>query len=122
MRDGKFHLGETIHAVASVAGEVEDLFKRLTGNKSADFWGTRRIESIPWFALTGALANNGASGATMNPANDGSPHAHQYFLIGNGPVSVPVEKPGYLYAFANDAWAFYDNNHGFVTLECRRLI
>jgi len=121
MRDGKFHLGETVHLVASIAGEAENLFKRLTGNQSADFWGTRRIESIPWFALTGALANDGPGNGPANPANDGSPHAHQYFLIGDGPVSLPVGKPGYLYAFANDAWAFYHNNHGCVTLECRRL-
>lgn len=120
MQDGKFHLGEVVHVVASMAGEAEALFKRLTGNQAADFWGTRRVESIPWFALTGALANDGTDAAT-NPETDGSPREHQTFLIGENEEGLKVEKPGYLFAFANDAWAFYENNHGCLTLTVKRL-
>ena len=30
-------------------------------------------------------------------------------------------RPGYLYAFANDAWGLYDNDRGSVQLTVTRL-
>jgi uncharacterized protein (DUF2235 family) len=119
MDDGKFHIGEAVHMAASFLGSVENIFKKVSGNDRADFWGTRRIESMPWFALVGVIANGGVDGPGA-PGVDGSPHPHQTFLIGEGPVALKVQRPGYLYAFANDAWAFYGNNRGSVSLTVKR--
>ena len=33
---------------------------------------------------------------------------------------MTVAKPGYLYAFANDSWHFYDNNRGSVRMVVER--
>ena len=117
--DGKFHPGEVAQLLGTFLGKVEGVYRGITGNDQADFWMTRRIESMPWFSLVGVIANDGPTGAQA-AFDDGSPRPHQAFLIGDGPVRIVVKKPGYLYAFANDAWALYGNNHGSVTLrvEC----
>lgn len=120
MKDGKFHPAELMQAASSFLGRIEGLFKKVTGNDRADFWGTRRIESMPWFALVGVIANDGRGG-DHSPVNDGSPRPHEIFRIGEGPVSLTVGGPGYLYAFANDAWAFYGNNRGSVTVTVKRV-
>jgi len=117
---GTFQSGELVQAAGSLLGEVEELYKKLTKNEEADFRGTRREEKMPWFALVGVIANGG------NPTNDGSPAPHETFLIGDGceyPAATVggIQKPGYLYGYANDAWHFYDNNRGSVTLTVKRL-
>lgn len=119
MRDGKFHPGEIAHIIGNVTGKLEEMFRKLTKNPQADFWGTRRVEKMPWFSLVGVIANDGPlTGESV--LNDGSASAHQVFLIGEG-CEIEVEEPGYLYAFANDAWTFYGNNHGSVTLTVARV-
>ena len=94
-------------------------FRRLSRNRNAEFFGTRRIEGSPWFCLIGAIANDGLYGES-NPHGDGSPSPHQHLPIGIGPLTVAIKKPGYLFAFANDAWQFYGNNRGSVRLKVRR--
>ncbi len=112
--DGRFQLGEVVHAIGSLIGGAEELFSRLTGNDDADFMGSRREEDMPWFALAGAIANGG------NPSHDGTPAPHETFLIGSGTDHIP-ERSGYLYAYANDAWGFYDNNRGHIRLMIERV-
>ena len=41
--------------------------------------------------------------------------AHDAFLIGAG-KKLTLTRPGYLYAYANDAWDFYGNNSGSLQL------
>jgi hypothetical protein len=119
--DGKFNIGEIAQLAGTLFGKVEELFGKVFKNTSADFVGTRRIETAPWFSLIGAIANDGEDGKT-NPAPDGSPSPHEYLPIGSGPFNVTqLAKPGYLYAFANDAWHFYNNNHGSVSLKIERI-
>jgi hypothetical protein len=115
--DGKFQLGEIVQMSGSFFGKIEGLFGKLTGNKSADFVATKRIESAPWFCLMGAIANDGGA---ANPQPDGSPSPHEYLEIGSGPFNATVQRPGCLFAFANDAWYFYNNNHGSVSLTVER--
>lgn len=113
MDDGKFHLGEVVHAAGSVMGVAEGWFKSLTGNKSANFKGTKRFEFAPWFCLMGIIANGAgvdAKGHALDP---------EAFAIGAGIIYVPRES-GYLYACANDAWGFYGNNRGRVRLKVVR--
>ena len=117
--DGRFQLGEVAQMAGSVVGKLEGLFQKISGNKNADFVMTRRVESMPWFSLVGVIANDGL-GASSNPQPDGSPSPHQTLDIGAGPCKLKVKKPGYLFAFANDAWHFYDNNRGSVSLKVRR--
>ena len=50
----------------------------------------------------------------------GTPLAGECILIGKG-IRYTPQASGYLYCFANDAWKFYDNNRGKVTLTVRRL-
>ena len=114
MSDGKFQAGEVIHLAGSLWGKVEGAFKKLTGNETADFSGTRRQEKLPWFSLVGAIANGG------NPDIDGTPAPHETIAIGGGCEHTPIQS-GYLYGFANDAWHFYGNNHGSVALTVTRI-
>ncbi|HEY0947614.1 MAG TPA: DUF2235 domain-containing protein, partial [Opitutaceae bacterium] len=120
--DGKFHIGEVVHLAGTLLGKLEAGVRRASGNTEADFVATRRSEDFPWFALVGAIANDGPQQG-KNPNPDGSPYAHQTFLIGAGPTRLTLKptEAGYLYAFANDAWHFYENNRGSVTLTVKRI-
>ncbi len=109
--DGTFHLGEIAHMASSLLGEAETLFRKATGNQQADFWWTRRDETMPWFALVGVVANGVLADVRAAP--------HQTFLIGGGTTFTPAAG-GYLYCFANDAWMTYGNNRGSVRLVVSR--
>lgn len=116
-----FHASELAHLAGTLLGQTENLFKKLTHNQSADFAGTKRNEDMPWFALVGVIANGG------NPVANQGTAAHETFMIGKGcdfpgQPGATVTKPGYLYCYANDAWHFYDNNHGSVELTIERLV
>lgn len=111
---GRFKVGELAHLAGSLWGQAEELFKRVSKNEQADLRGTKRVEALPWFALVGVVANGG------NPKADGTPAAHQTIPIKGGCTHTPA-RAGYLYCFANDAWHFYGNNHGSVTLTVRRV-
>ena len=115
MRDGTFHPSEIKYAFGSFLGGCENLFKKINGNEHTDFWKTRRVESIPWLTLVGAIANDGRENKG-GALNDGSSSPHEMFLVGEGPVKVTIQKPGYFYAFANDGWALYGNNRGHVNV------
>lgn len=112
--DGDFHAGEIVRFAATLWGKAETAFRKLTDNELADFKGTRRREDMPWFALVGVIANGG------NPRADGTPEPHETFEIGAGGTHTAA-KAGYFYAYANDAWHFYDNNRGSVSLTVKRL-
>lgn len=107
--DGRFHVGEIVHLAGSLIGDIEGLFRKLSRNQQADFFGTRREEGAPWFSLIGVVANG------WRPKGDCNTLPHQTFLIGKRATFTPLES-GYLYCFANDAWHFYDNNRGSVRL------
>lgn len=115
--NGKFKVGKLAHIFGTMIGVVERGFRRMTGNKSADFWLTRRNSNAPWFSLVGVIANNSG---IRGPNPDGSAPPHQEFEIGTG-VDLTVENPGWLFAYANDAWDFYGNNSGSVSLTVARI-
>ena len=107
--DGDFHIGEIAHLAGKFMGLLERGYQSLTGRENADFWASRRFEHADWFELVGAIADGG------NPGRDGTHDMLTTFAIGKGCEYTP-KKSGYLYCFANDAWGFYDNNRGFVTV------
>lgn len=112
MADGKFEPADLIHALADLGGDAEILFKRLGGGAATDFWGTKRHEDLNWFQLVGAIANGAGEDAEMGP--------DEVIAIGKGCDYTP-KRSGYLYAYANDAWNFYDNNRGSVQLTVTRI-
>lgn len=117
MNDGTFHAAEAAHLAGTLWGKIEDAFKGITNNHASDFKGTRRREDAPWFVLMGDVANAG------EPCTDGTPAAHHSFAIGgkaNLDLTGPKARPGYLYCYANDAWGFYDNNRGSVSVTIKR--
>lgn len=107
--------GSLAHGLGSLIGRAEGLFARITGNRRANLIGSRRVETAPWLALIGVVAN------APPPPDDGSPVAHETITIGAGTDATVERGPGYLYCFANDAWRFYGNNRGHVQLEVERI-
>ena len=114
--DGNFQIAEVVQIASSAFGQLESLFRRVTGNQQADFWWTKRVEEMQWFALVGVVAN----GAGVDNQDKSLPHTT--FLIGDGTTHVVKRgKAGYLYCFANDAWQAYGNNSGSVRLTVKRI-
>jgi uncharacterized protein (DUF2235 family) len=113
--DGEFHLSEIAHLLSSGLGWIERGWQGVTGNDAADFKLTKRHEQWDWMALVGVVANS-----RHLPGPDGSPAQHTHFLIGDK-ATVKIDNGGYFYAYANDAWDFYDNNSGAVTLTIKRI-
>lgn len=111
--DGHFQLGELGQVAGSLLGKAEELFKKITGNKAADFRFTKRHEGMPWFCLVGAVANGGGVDGK------GRLELHESFEIGQQLTYIP-KKSGYFYAYANDAWNCYENNRGRVNLTIRK--
>ena len=117
--DGKFQPAEVAHVIGSAVTEIQSLFRKFTGNKEAAFRFAKRHdrlqgERVPWFCLVGAIANGGGAD------DKGSPGPHEAFRIGAGCKYTPAAS-GYFHAYANDAWNFYENNRGSVTLTVTRL-
>ncbi len=106
-------LVERLRLVGTLLGQGERLFRLVTGNKMADFIGTRREEDMPWMSLVGVVANDAIS-------IEGEYKAHERIAFGAG-TRCRVTRSGYLYAFANDAWGFYGNNRGSVHLTVTRM-
>ncbi len=113
-QEGSSHMGQLIHQGLDLVGKLEGVWQQVTQNPSANVLLTKREEDYPWFALVGVIANGG------EPTVGGAPAKHETFLIGNG-CRYQVQKSGYFYAFANDAWHFYENNRGSVNLHVKRV-
>ena len=111
--------GDMIRSALSIVGKLERWLPKET---MADLPNTKRFEGAKWFELVGVVANDG--GAVKAVKNDGSPFPHTYFrpcLHTDAKHPFVVKADGYLYAFANDAWARYDNNQGTVRFEITRV-
>ena len=113
-RDGDFLRSEIVHALLAPLRPIERWVNNLDGGQNSNLPLTPRQRG-PWFKLYGAIAHS-------NVADDGSVTAepHEILEIGEGDTFT-VQHSGYFYAFANDAWRFYDNNQGAVQLSVTRL-
>lgn len=85
-------------------------FRLLTRRARSNFAFSKRFEHADWFELVGAITDGG------KPGLDGTHDRHETFAIGSGCEKF-VTRGGYLHCFANDAWGFYGNKRGFVTVE-----
>jgi len=120
--NNEFTLGDVIRASSSFFGRFEKTIKKLTKNDSIDLYGTKRVEHLPWFIAIGAVTND--NGKKVFVTHDGSPTLHEYFSLPEYTKNTnpyTVTKPGYFYAFPNDVWAKYDNNHGSIKLTITRV-
>lgn len=120
--DGELTTGDIIRFTSSLWGVTERVFKQISQNRSTDFWGTKRVEKLPWFIAIGCIANN--SGDEQEVGHDGSPASHQYFALPNHTTedtALRVTSPGYFYAFPNDVWSLYANNHGSIRVTIKRV-
>ena len=86
----------------------------LVDNPDAELVGARREADQPLMVLIGLVANEATDAEGTVTEED------QKLIIGAG-ATATVERPGYLWAYANDAWGCYGNNGGRVALTVRRL-
>lgn len=118
--DEKLTFGDIVRGVSTFLGKLENLYKSAANNQSTDFLGTKRVENLKWFTMVGAIAND--SGKEESVGNDGSPVSHQYIsLVEHENAPFEVKIPGYFYAFPNDVWSLYENNHGSIDLKIKRV-
>jgi Uncharacterized alpha/beta hydrolase domain (DUF2235) len=109
---GARHLSGATYSRA--VGAAENALRRLLHTPEADLVGARREPARPWMSLVGFVANERSDAAGRIDAPD------DVIPIGSG-ATARVDRPGYLYAFPNDAWGFYGNNSGVVDLMVTRL-
>jgi hypothetical protein len=109
--------------VGDAFGQAVDLVERglrdILRNPEAELAGARREANEPLMALIGLIANEVTDAEGKIAERDGKPLADQKLVIGDG-LDAAVERPGYLWAYANDAWGAYGNNRGQVTLTVSR--
>ncbi|MCD2196202.1 DUF2235 domain-containing protein [Actinomycetospora endophytica] len=84
------------------------------GHPEWTFFGERRRPTLPRMRLVGVVANDDG------PAPAPGVATHQVVDVGRGQVAE-VDVPGYLYAYANDAWSSYDDNAGSVRLTVTKV-
>lgn len=89
------------------------LYRRLVGDPDALIVGARREPDLRWLSLVATVADE------ERDERGRLVHRHQRLAIGRG-GSWRIEHPGYLYAFANDAWDSYGANAGSVRLQVTR--
>ncbi|GGX90270.1 hypothetical protein GCM10010358_50290 [Streptomyces minutiscleroticus] len=99
-------------------GDVIDqgvrVYRALTGQREATVVGASREVDLPWMYLVGYVAND-AERVRGVPGGKG----HERIPIGRG-TTHEVKRPGYFYAYANDAWGFYGSHRGSVRLTVVR--
>lgn len=107
-------LGRLAYRYGDVAGGVESAWQDLTDNPVVDVPFSKRVEKAKWMELVVGIANGAFDSV-------GRPCPPQLEPVGRGPTTLTVTAPGYLYAFANDAWGMYSNNRGSVELTIERV-
>ena len=93
----------------------------MLNNNEAELIGTRRENNLSWMSLVGQVANETTipiQGA-QPPAPTTQVEADETIPLGAA-SDVTVHRPGYLYAYPNDALGFYGNNAGAVSLTLTR--
>ena len=83
---------------------VQDHLRTALGNEKAALPGARRESAQPWMSLVGRVASE----------------PDQTIPLGRG-CDADVDRPGYLYAYPNDALGCYGNNAGAVSLTVERI-
>jgi T6SS, Phospholipase effector Tle1-like, catalytic domain len=98
---------------------VEHGLRAVLANPDAELAGARREANEPLMALVGLVANEVTDAGGTVAEENGKPQVDQKLVIGAG-CEAEVRRPGYFWAYANDAWGSYGNNSGQVTLRVSR--
>ncbi|MBE1284557.1 MAG: DUF2235 domain-containing protein [Rhodobacteraceae bacterium] len=104
------------YAAAGLAETYRWILRKIPRTKTADNSWSRRHASAPWFSLVGVVAN----GRGVSAGQDQLQH-HQPVEIGSHKRLRPL-RDGYLYFYANDVWASYDNNSGSLRVSIKRVL
>ncbi|MEX0276312.1 MAG: DUF2235 domain-containing protein [Ruegeria sp.] len=110
-----FHVAKGAYLLAALPEAYRGALRGFRQTRNADNSFSRRLSCAPWFALIGVVS----SGKGVN-TDTKKLDTHQYFEIGRD-YDLFAEGDGFLYAFANDAWATYGNNAGHLTLRVERV-
>ncbi|WP_433786779.1 DUF2235 domain-containing protein [Actinomycetospora sp. CA-101289] len=106
---------------ARVVDLVEQGLRQVVRNPDAELVGARREADAPLMALVGLVANELTdSKGDVVVTQDGERLNDEKFVIGDS-MQRTVTRAGYLWAYGNDAWGSYGNNHGQVDLAVQRL-
>ncbi|MCA0906361.1 DUF2235 domain-containing protein [Ruegeria marisrubri] len=89
--------------------------RKIPRTRSADNRWSRRHAGARWFSLVGVVANGRGVSAGKSQLN-----RHQPEEIGEKGLLKP-DDDGYLYFYANDVWALYDNNSGALRVKIKRM-
>jgi hypothetical protein len=105
--------GGTGAFLRSVAEAGQSVLRAALRTTDTPLPGARRTPARPWMSLMGLVANEqtDAVGTVV--------HADELVAIGAG-TTAEVLRPGYLYAFPNDAWGLYGVNSGTARVTVRR--
>lgn len=101
------------YGLGTVAGVIRSAIQALTNNRAADVPGSKRVLRARWMELVCVVVDDVI--AEDGTVTNSGPIPHRRFR-----KIITVEKPGYLYAFANDAWTAYGNNRGSIQLTITR--
>jgi hypothetical protein len=116
---GLLHLSGGLFS--AIVDTVESGLRTVLNNPEAEVAGTRRENGLPWMSVVGRVANERVvpiPGATA-PRPTTRTEPDDVLPLGAA-HKARVERPGYLYAYPNDALGFYGNNSGSVSLTVTR--
>ena len=114
--EGRLLLPQVLHLASSFLGWWQERYRALSDDHAAVLFGAPRADGVPWMALVGVVA-------AQDLDAQGAQRPYRPFLIGTSTrLTVPAGGGGYLHAFANDAWGFYGNNKGSVTMTITRSV
>jgi hypothetical protein len=106
---------------SGIVDRIEGGLQTVLNNKEAQLVGTRRENDLPWMSLVGRVANEATvpiEGARA-PAPTIEVRPDERLALGIA-CTATVHRPGYLFAYPNDALGFYGNNSGSVRLTVTR--
>jgi len=106
---------------SGIVDRIEGGLQTVLNNKEAQLVGTRRENDLPWMSLVGRVANEVTvpiEGARP-PAPTIEVRPDERLPLGIA-CTATVHRPGYLFAYPNDALGFYGNNSGSIRLTVTR--
>jgi len=107
--------GKAAQKAADALGGFLSLIRRLPDAEKGKSKLVRRYEKAPWFSLIGVVANGDEIAKWKQKAV-----LYEKFKIGLN-AQKAINRSGYLFCYANDAWAFYKNNSGAIKLKVSRI-
>jgi Uncharacterized alpha/beta hydrolase domain (DUF2235) len=106
---------------SSIVDRIEGGVRTVLNNKEAELVGTRRDNDLPWMSLVGRVGNE-----VTVPIKGARPPVPTIEVLPDerlplgAACTMSVQRPGYLYAYPNDALGFYGNNSGAVRMTVTR--